>query len=710
MANNIYLVTRDRALFDSENYKIMGVSESLSLLNPLEIVGVDTETSGLNCHKDTLLSLQLGCYEFQIVIDCRTVDIRLYKEYLESDRLFLFWNAKFDLKWLYRYGIVPKRVYDGFLAEKVLWLGYPVVLSPDVWEKIKCSRYDFFTGNEQKKTKPYYKLQMSLKKAGEMYLGIELDKSIRGQIIYRGLVGDVIEYAALDVKYLEKIKEAQEELLTKGGYLTAVNYINRFILSLAYMEYCGVKVDIDKWTKKMKTDQENLDEVKKLLDNWLIENMPESKYITVNLQGDLWEGFDTTPKVTINWKSSKQVIPIFKHFGVDVETTDKKTKESKDSIDAKILKPQSSKCSLIPIYIKYKEMAKQCDAFGANILKQIDVTTGRLYTNFNPLGTDTCRISSGGKDKANNIEYVNMLNLPADAETRACFIAEEGNKWISIDYSGQESFIMADIADDKEMINELTYGEKDLHTLTAKIVFPEIPKDMPADEVKDKFHNLRKDAKGYEFAFNYAGNADTIRKNFGLSKERANEIYESYMKGFNGLKRYIDYRKKDWWNKGYINLNPRVGFKAHIYDYDYLKSLQDSFREPGFWDYYREMKEEDSNSYTVQKVKEYFKRRSDSDRQSVNYPIQHTGALCYMVSMINFFEYLRSKDLLFKVLITVTPYDEINCEAPEDIAEDIASTLYTIMVKAGAYFVHKVKLDADISRLKDGSLPNYWIH
>lgn len=130
------------------------------------------------------------------------------------------------------------------------------------------------------------------------------------------------------------------------------------------------------------------------------------------------------------------------------------------------------------------------------------------------------------------------------------------------------------------------------------------------------------------------------------------------MSGFNGLKAYIDLRKKDWWEKGYINLNPKVGFKANIYDYPYLKKVQESFSEPGFWEYYREMKAIDRHCSTVEKVTEFFKRRSASDRQSVNYPIQHTGALCYMVSMINFFEYLRKKDLLFKVLITVTPYDK----------------------------------------------------
>ena len=702
----IYLVTKQQELFQSTTYKIIGVEESIALLSPLSVVGVDTETSGLNCHKDTLLSLQLGCFDFQIVIDCTTIDIRLYKEFLESDRLFLFWNARFDLKWLYKYNIVPKKVYDGFLTEKVMWLGYPIVLSPEVWEKIKCDRYDFFPGDPQKKTKSCYKLQMNLKKAGEMYLGVELDKSIRGQIIYKGLVEETIEYAALDVKYLEKIKEEQEKLINEGGYAVAIEYINRFILSLAYMEFCGVKLDVNKWREKMAKDQKELDKYKAQLDNWLIENMPDSPYIYINRQGDLFTGFDLTPKVSVNWKSTKQVIPIFKHFGVNVE----KPKEDKVSLDAKILAPQKDKCSLIPLYIRYKEMEKLCSTYGENFLKQIDNKTGRLYTNYNPMGTDTCRISSGGKDKAAGVEYINMLNLPSDAETRACFIAEEGNKWISIDYSGQESFIMADMANDTAMINELTYGEKDLHTLTAKIVFPHIPKDMPADEVKEKFHDERKKAKGYEFAFNYAGNASTIQRNFGLTEERANEIYNSYMSGFNGLKRYIDQRKKDWWNRGYIDLNPMVGFKAHVYDYEYLKSVQESFKEPGFWDHYREMKASDPNSYTVQKVKEYFKRRADSDRQSVNYPIQHTGALCYMVSMINFFEYLRANGLLFKVFITVTPYDEINCEAPEEVAEKVAEVLNSIMVKAGAFFVRKCKLDAEVSRDKDGNLPNHWVH
>lgn len=42
----IYLVSNRLELFNSDTYKIIGVEESLRLLNPLNIVGLDTETEG----------------------------------------------------------------------------------------------------------------------------------------------------------------------------------------------------------------------------------------------------------------------------------------------------------------------------------------------------------------------------------------------------------------------------------------------------------------------------------------------------------------------------------------------------------------------------------------------------------------------------------------------------------------------------------------
>ena len=401
----IYLVTT-QLFIESPNIKVVSVQESLDILKPLYIVGLDTETMGFDPYTKDLLMLQLGCNEFQVVIDTTTININFYKDYLESNRIFIGWNLKFDLKFLFHKRIVPKRVYDGFLAEKLMWLGYP----------------------------PGFH-SMSLKSAGELYLGIELDKTVRGKIMWAGLSEEVVLYSANDVKYLEAIKVKQEEELKKKGLLTAIEYENRFVLPLAYCEYCGIKLDEDKWKFKMEKDQLRVDIAVKALNDWVIKYEPD-KYTVIDTQGDLFLGYNLEPQVTINWNSDRQVIPIFKKYGVDVEVRDKHTKELKESIESKVIKPQKDKCSLIPLYIEYKKAVKVISTYGENFLKQINPISGRIHTNYNQLGADTTRITSGGKDKTNKIEYVNLLNLPADAETRGCFRAEYGNKWISIDYSG----------------------------------------------------------------------------------------------------------------------------------------------------------------------------------------------------------------------------------------------------------------------------------
>ena len=676
----IYLVTKQNALFENENYKVISVEESLRLLNPLTIVGLDTETEGLDPWTKKLKSIQLGNYDFQVVIDTTTIDPTLYKDYLESNRLFVGWNLKFDLKFLFKQGIVPRKVWDGYLAEKLMWLGYPSGIH-----------------------------SLSLKAAGEHYLDIELDKSVRGKIIYAGLTDDVIIYSANDVKYLEKIMELQQLELAKKGLEKAIIYENKFVLPLAYCEYCGVKLDVDKWKAKMQKDEQR---VKTALDNcnkWLLKNEPDSNYIFIDRQGDIFNGFNLEPQVTLNWNSAKQLIPLFKKYGVNVTIEDREKGGTKDSIDAKSLKPQKDKCSLIPLYLEYKEAVKVTSTYGENFLKQINPVSGRIHTNYQQMGADTTRVTSGGKDKGAKVDYVNLLNLPANAETRACFVAEKGNKWISIDYSGQETYLMASIANDSAIIEELTNGSGDIHSLTAYMSYHEIPRDTNIKDIKKNYHNLRQEAKGIEFAINYGGDANTISRNKGIPIEEATKIYNSYMSGFKGLKKYQDFRRKDWFDKGYILLNPLTGHQAYIYDYERL--LEDKkWMSTLDWNYYREMKNSCPECDTVQRVKHFFKRKSASEKQSINYPIQATGSMCLRVSMINFFEYLRNNNLLFKVLICVTPYDEINCEAPDGIANDIAKVLYNCMVKAGSYFCTRCKLDADISYDKDGNLPTYWIH
>ena len=663
----IYLVTKQQSLWTSDRYKVISAEEALELLAPLSVVELDTETMGLDPYTKELLTVQLGCAEFQVVIDCTSVDIHLFKEYMENpQRMFLGWNIKFDLKFLYHQRIVPLRVYDGYLAEKLLWLGYPAGMH-----------------------------EMSLKAASINYLGVDMDKSVRGKIIQTGLTEDVIVYAAGDVSYLGKIRDKQLIELEKKGLLKAIDFENEFVKCLAYIEYCGAKLDVDKWKIKMATDLNNLEKYEAELNEWVEESEYSSKYCSVNIQGDLFNGFDTKPRCHINWTSSQQVIPLFEELGLNLKVLDKKTKHYKKSVDIKVVEPQASKSPLIPMYIKYKKAAIIVNTFGQKFLNLINPVTGRIHANFNQLGTDTGRLSS---------TEPNLQNLPHDAQTRACFVSDKGNRWISADYSGQESYLMASMANDEAMLDELINGSGDLHSLTAKMVFQQIPRDMPLKDIKKNFKDLRQEAKGYEFCFNYGGQDSTLIRNYGLDAKRAKEIYENYMSGFAGLKRYQDFRRIDVMRKGYILLSPITGHKAYIYDYDELKMQMEKQDDPDFWAYYREMKQENPECDTVQGVRRLARRKAESEKQSINYPIQAAGALCFKLASIKLFNWLLKNGLLFKVKYCIPVHDEINLEAPDEISEEVADILVKCMVSAGKPFCTRAHLGADVE------IGDHWIH
>ena len=685
----IYFVTNQMQLFESKNYKIIDVEESLRLLNTITIVGIDTETQGFSPFLKKLLLLQLGNRDFQVVIDCTTVDVTLYKEYIESDRLFIGWNLKFDVRFLFYYGIVPKNLYDGFIAEKMRWLGFPSGMH-----------------------------SLSLKSAGENYLGVELDKSVRGEIIWRKeLTDDIIIYAANDVKYLEDIMNEQLKILIPRGQKLALEVENKAILPTAYFEFCGVKLDTEKWEAKMAKDQETFNRAKDKLDNYVVEMYNKDntlkKFIKI-IEPDLFGFVTPGPSCNINWKSPKQVIPFLETLGFNLETRDKVTGGMKKSIDAIVIEGQTNVHPIAEVYLEFKAAQKVTSTYGQNFLDLRNPVTGRIHTNFNQIGTDTHRYSSGGgEDKevipGRKIPLVNLQNLPADAETRACFVAESGNKWISADYSGEESVILANISKDKAMIDLFLHGCGDLHSLVAKMVYPDELKDIPVEQVKKLRPDLRKKAKAPEFTFAYGGDANTLISKDHIPEEEARLIEANYKKGFPGVAAYQSYQRKVVMQLGYINTCPEVGFRAYIYDFEELDRIQKQFNQE-FWTKYRKLKIENPSDPIVKDVKYYFKRKSASERQSINYPIQSRGSAIFKIAAVNLFNWVVNNGLFGIVKFCIPAHDEFNIEAPEEIAEQVADKLHECMVRAGKFICKIVPLEAEVSRLKNGALPTYWIH
>lgn len=602
----IYFVTGQGELFEfpDARYKCISVEESLKILEPLRVVGLDTETTGTEIWQGKLLTLQLGNKENQVVIDCMTIDVKQYKDYLESDRLFIIHNAKFDLRWLYKEHIVVRNVYDTYLAEKILFLGFP----PGI-------------------------VSLSLQACCDRYLHIYLDKTVRGQI-HAGMTEEVIVYAANDVVHLEDIMNLQLITINARGQKVALDIENEFVRVLAYIEYCGIKLDPIKWKAKMDKDAERLRVAEQKLNDWVVDyvmkkndpsliarnydthkkgksvKLADNVYVVIP-QPSLFAEFDTGPQCIINWNSSKQVIKLFEELGFDLLVKDKKTGKMKKSVESKFIELQASKSSIVPLYLEYSAAFKVVTSFGQNFLDAINPVTQRIHPTFNQM-MDTGRLScgSGGKGKggktkdddiaeeadenkdtptqANN-KSVNVQQLPATEETRAAFVPEKGHLLVDCDYGDQEGHVFTELSNDREWIAFYNDpAQRDGHSFVAKMCFPKDLDGVEEKDVKKVRKDLRDLAKKARFCFNYNGQAPTMATNCNIPVDFATEIYNNYFERFNGIASYFKVQKRDMWNRGYILISKITGLRAYIYDYPILKGIER--RKNGmedFWDIYK---------------------------------------------------------------------------------------------------------------------------
>jgi len=443
------------------------------MMQSWDVIQVDSETGGRDPHLCDFLCFQFGnkSADAQIVVDCFCIDIRLYKTLLES-KFLIGQNLKFDLQFLYKYGIVPRNVYDTMIVEQLLYLGYPYVsITP---EEYKQKQHTFpYKINYDPQSINYgnYELSFALNALGLKYCGQNIDKTVRGEIVWRGLDSKVIEYAAGEVVYLEDIMDGQMKMAKQLGYEKGVQLENSCVPVMAYLEWCGIKLDQEKWKKKMESDLLNLqkaeeslnkfvesrangaqigysNEEKVLLQSYEVATGTTSTYVKsddiiipnsqtveevhlpyfgiirntyakvirkypfvkIDTQGDLFSGFNTAPQCIINWSSSKQVVVFAKYLGFNTETKDKKTGESKDSVLEKALSVQKGiNDEFLKLYFAYQEYAKVVSSFGQGHLDAINPVTGRIHTTYKQLGAASSRMSCGSSQPNTDLEKYKKL-------------------------------------------------------------------------------------------------------------------------------------------------------------------------------------------------------------------------------------------------------------------------------------------------------------
>ena len=665
----IHFCSEQKRVVGSSVWKEIEVQDIISYFKNHKFIALDTETSGLDPHSCELLSIQFGDFDQQFVIEYSPNILEKLKPLLlRKDVVWVLQNAKFDLQFFYKHNIILENIFDTYLAEGVLYCGFDDVKLPNYVRK-------------------------SLDVLVLKYCGVLLNKSIRGTINRVGLTDKVIEYGANDVKYLIPVMTSQMVKIKEDGLWGAVKLDNKFVKVLAYIEYCGIYLNKEKWLAKMEDDSKKLSDMEFALNKWVFERFGD-KY--VNKQLDL---FSAAKRCSLNWSSSKQIIPIFKELGVDTKVRDKKTGKMKDSIEAKHIVKQVHVSPLIQMYIDYKKAQKLVTTYGQNFLDAINPKTGRIHATFWQI-MNTGRTSCGSGDNKDDDNSINLQNIPSDKITRGCFTNQfENTILVDCDYSQQEDRMYTQLSKEPALIDFYndTTRKRDGHSFTAKLCFPKELKDIPEEEVKHVRPDLRSKAKGAKFAILFGGVGDTIAKNLGLSKEEGDEVYDAYMKAFPKLKEYFDYIKPIVVKNGYVYFNKVTGRRSYYQIFDEYERLSRTI-DKQWWENYKQHKfhqTEDFLTYYKPTCKRFFNLRGDLERRALNFPCQGSASDMSKLAGVWFFDWILKENLFDKVKISNFVHDEYLLETPKDIADKCAKALKECMEKAGRVFIDVVPVIAE---------------
>lgn len=471
------------------------IENCLEWLNTLNEVNLDTETSGMFDHCNSIVMLQLNYDNVTYVIDTRHTDISRLKDKLENI-LVVGQNLKFDYKFLKKAGIELNKIYDTFIAECCL-------------------------------TNGLLDRELGLAYLAKKYCNITLDKSVRNQFV--GLNGQPfteqqITYGIGDVTCLTDIKTKQ---LLKISELDIVEWVNnemKACLPLADIEYNGMGFNQEAWLDLAKKATINTKTFEKELDDLVRTDQRLIRFVKLEVQGNLFfgleDGFEHGRDINIKWSSPAQVDKVFKALGIQLETTSEKE-----------LTKYQNDYPIVKKFIDYKKQAKLVSTYGIDFLKYVNPVTQRIHTSFWQV-LDTTRVSSGDKHSPN------MQNIPAKIEYRNCFIPRKGFKMVSCDFSGQELRLVAHGSKEPLWVDAFNKGE-DLHSNIASMVF-----NVPLDKVKDKPDFLRgksyRDvAKTINFGLVYGMSKFKLSNTLSISVEEADKIIKDYFKATVKLNEYL---------------------------------------------------------------------------------------------------------------------------------------------------------------------------
>ncbi|MDF7666849.1 DNA polymerase I [Orbaceae bacterium ESL0727] len=306
----------------------------------------------------------------------------------------------------------------------------------------------------------------------------------------------------------------------------------------------------------------------------------------------------------------------------------KKTPKGDPSTGEEVLSELANEYELPRMILFYRGLAKLKNTYTDKLPQMISPKDHRIHTNYNQIGTVTGRLSSNDP---------NLQNIPVRNEEgrriRQAFIAPQGYKIISADYSQIELRIMAHLSQDKSLLTAFAH-DKDIHRVTASEILGKAESDVTTEE--------RRRAKAVNFGLIYGMSAFGLSKQINIPRKEAQFYIDRYFERYPGVQKYMDETRKLAAQKGYVEtLSGRRLYLPKI-----------------------------TSTNGIEK--------RAAERAAINAPMQGTAADIIKTAMIKMSDWIKSQDK-HNVNMVMQVHDELIFEVKEELVESYQQQIKSIM-------------------------------
>ena len=301
------------------------------------------------------------------------------------------------------------------------------------------------------------------------------------------------------------------------------------------------------------------------------------------------------------------------------------------STDTRVLRSIRGEHAIVAVLEEWREYAKLLNTYLGPLPELISPADGRLHTTFNQAVAATGRLSTSNP----NLQAI-PVRSDLGRQIRSAFIAEDGMRLLSADYSQVELRILAHISGEPVLRESFERGE-DIHRRTAAEVLGKDPASLTKDE--------RDVAKMVNFGIIYGISAFGLSENLEIPREEAQAYIDAYLARFPRVQEFIGRTVAQAAADGYVTT--LLGRRRPI------PELRASNRQT----------------------------RSLGERLAVNTVMQGTAADVIKIAMIRIHDRLRAEGRAARLVLQV--HDELLLEVPEIDVSSVRELVRAEMV--GAY-------------------------